>query len=289
MDDGSCRGGEGYAACSDDQGSTGTVRFLLSTLLTLDPLIVSRTHTDDRSDISSSSEEEEASDPSDTVLVRAASRMRETPRARLRRLTYEMTQLERELQAEEPTPPGGGGGGGGGTSRKTTPDSRDALRQLAELRDRAERVQARVRPVSVPGRAGQFVKEVVQGPATTTSGEEKTRGEEPVVSSDARGSAHVAELDRRLHVLERRIGTGTIDEVGPHLPLFFLAKRTHTEHERTRFRRHTSPTRSSPPSVNRPPFNPSSSTLPPSTSPPAAPRCSSRTLRVRVPPRGNSR
>lgn len=200
MNDGSCRGGGGYAGYSDDEGNAGTVRCLLSTLFT--PLIVSSERpSDDRSDISSSSDEEQESDPSDTVLVRtAASRMRETPRARLRRLRYEMTQLERELQAEDPR----------GSSRTGMPDSRDLLRQLAELRDRAEGWQALVRPV--PGRAGDLAREVVQGPETTRR-EEKARGEEPVAPRDARGGAYVAELDRRLHVLEQRIGTGTVDEV----------------------------------------------------------------------------
>ncbi|GHJ90425.1 hypothetical protein NliqN6_6827 [Naganishia liquefaciens] len=164
-----------------------------------------------RGDASSASSSEEETDPSDSIILRAASRTRETPQARLRRLKYEMNQLERDLRNTPSEPSAESSSSSARGKRKPgATTNRELLTQLAALRDRAEGVEMHVSPFGKK-RAGDFVVDVGRVSEVTRE-QGKREGDRREGSKEALGSGYVAELDRRLHVLEQRIGTGTVDE-----------------------------------------------------------------------------
>lgn len=195
---------------------------------------------------SSSEGEETDSEPYITARTTAL-RIRETPHARLRRLKYELSQLERDLQAPEDK----GEVPQKGRRKRAGPSNGELLAQLGELQDRAVGVERVVGTRSNTGRAGELAREIVRGVEPGTEG--KREDVQVKESEGVTGAGYVAELDKRLQVLERRIGTGTVDEVRipPFAPIvhsILLINDNERQH---------SPIQSSPPFVKQPTFNPS--------------------------------
>lgn len=212
MRGGWCRGDGGFGRCLDAENEELGDRMvsLSPSLRTFALKLIRAERIGEPGEASGSSSSE--SDASESYITARASalRLRETPPARLRRLKYEMAQLERDLQSSEAEPPAER------EKRKPTgPSNAELLIQLAELQDRAEGCE---RGVKVPGgRAGDLVKEVVRGvqPRNEMPRHGQVVGESEKVMNA--GAGYVADLDKRLHALETRIGTGTVDEVGLRL------------------------------------------------------------------------
>ncbi|KAJ9099202.1 hypothetical protein QFC21_004082 [Naganishia friedmannii] len=222
---------------------------------------------------SSSVSSEDSSDNDDdvnylTARTTASLGIRETPQARLRRLKWEMAQLEKELVAENARALASNAGTGegmgegeidttsstniltpastttNGTTRdsskqpnrrrtkKSKPSTTDLLKQLAGLQksagelDQAAALSAASGSITNPTSevVRMIVKKAREGGVpeqTEEEGEPSGRG----MKGDERNGAELggdviaAELDRRLHLLEKRIGTGTVDETSISQPI----------------------------------------------------------------------
>lgn len=135
-----------------------------------------------------------------------------------------MQQLEKELQAGpgEDSPRGHDAADGersGATKgrRKAQPPTAELLKQLAGLQSHAEgleepaasRARGTVHPVA------NAVREIVDGLSRPTEGDSvrDVEGQEVQMSGVGSEGHDAAELDKRLNLLEKRIGTGTVAEV----------------------------------------------------------------------------
>lgn len=195
------------------------------------------------------------------ITARTASRrIKETPSARLRRLQWELAQLERELQSAQALGNNTAIGAGeaeidtqststinlapantNGTkeeekskqsrtirTKKAKPTTTDLLKQLTGLQNTAEGLDHAASAASTSGSMKKTTSAVVQmivnkaqeGDLSKKEEEQEHKEEtsEPVIRDDTHnvevgGDRIAAELDRRFHLLEQRIGTGTVDDV----------------------------------------------------------------------------
>lgn len=183
-------------------------------------------HDADESSASSSGDDDDDDDVNYLTARTASFRIRETPQARLRRLQWEMAQLEKELQS----PPFRGDaavGEGRREPRETgnlrrrkvnAPPAGELLKQLAALQSTAQGLEGTAERRTAG--MGPIMADVVRGIVESASRREDVDEAEveEVATAGGGGSRRgnkAAELDRRLDVLEKRIGTGTIDEVRP--------------------------------------------------------------------------
>jgi hypothetical protein len=192
------------------------------------------------------------------ITARTASRrIKETPSARLRRLKWELVQLERELQSSQASKIDTATGAGEGEidtqsastinlapantngtkeekqsrtirTKKAKPTTTDLLKQLTGLQNTAEGLDQAASAALTSGSMKKTTSAVVQmivnkaqeGDLSKKEEEQEYKEEtiEPVIMDDTHnvevgGDRIAAELDRRLHLLEQRIGTGTVDDV----------------------------------------------------------------------------
>ncbi|KAJ9116366.1 hypothetical protein QFC22_004807 [Naganishia vaughanmartiniae] len=211
---------------------------------------------------SSASSEDSQEDEGDVnyLTARTASlRIKETPAARLRRLKWELQQLEKELEHAQAAENNQGTSGAGtgeidnrsfnnvpGTdekqrrdgrqrTKKAKPSTTDLLKRLSGLQGAAaglDHAAASAASESIRNPTLDVVRMIVQKAQESGVVEQKDNGKEKegVAASGQgiKGDADVgelgrdmvaAELDRRLHLLEKRIGTGTVDETSISQPI----------------------------------------------------------------------
>ncbi|KAJ9100954.1 hypothetical protein QFC19_005350 [Naganishia cerealis] len=187
----------------------------------------------------------ESSDDADANYLTARTtslRIKETPQARLRRLKWEMAQLEKELeeqvgtskvgeQIDERTDAVAGdkegeGRNHQGRTKRAKPSTMDLLKELSGLQRAASNLdqaavtsssimQERIKPVSdtVQTIAHRVQESGVFEEMDADQGDASVPARQDAINDSELGEYSIAaELDRRLHLLEKRIGTGTVDE-----------------------------------------------------------------------------
>lgn len=131
-----------------------------------------------------------------------------------------MAQLEKELQSPAPQETVDGETEAKGTGRKrrvNAPPTGEMLKQLSALQSNAEGLEnAAGRRIGGIGPIGDVVRGIVDSASRSEAVDGDESGEEQALKvGESVKENDAAELDRRLDVLEKRIGTGTVDEVRP--------------------------------------------------------------------------